>query len=238
MSLEHELSALSVPWPATPDVAATIADRLGAAPAARSRSRRRPWLRPALASLVALAIAAAAVPPVRAAIERLIGVAGGERIERVEHVPQGARLDLGAAVTLAQARRRAGFAVATPARLGAPDGVRLGGDLNGRAVSLLYGRDTVLTEIPHASAMLAAKQIGPQVRLRFVDVSGVPGIWIARGPRALVFSGTGSTRTVRRSALPGAGVLLWDRDGIAFRLETRRPFADALAIARSMPTGP
>ena len=111
-------------------------------------------MRPALAALLALAVAAAAVPPVRAEIKRLLGFAGGERIERVDRVPMASpRLDLGRPVTRVEARRRAHFAIVLPRSLGVPDDIRLGGDLGSRAVSLLYGNDTVLSEIPASSSI-------------------------------------------------------------------------------------
>ncbi|HVW19448.1 MAG TPA: hypothetical protein VHB30_14470, partial [Solirubrobacteraceae bacterium] len=81
-------------------------------------------------------------------------------------------------------------------------------------------------------------ELGPGVGFRYVRSLGA--FWIARGPRALVLMRDGR-RLVRRSALPGSGVLLWNRYAgsaagtpIAYRLETRRPFAEALAIARSV----
>ncbi|HWI21714.1 MAG TPA: sigma-70 family RNA polymerase sigma factor [Baekduia sp.] len=187
-----------------------------------------------LVVLVTVAVAAAAVPPVRAAIGRILGFAGGERVERVERVPQGRRLDLGTAMTLARARERAGFPILLPRRLGMPTGVLVGGDLDGRAVTLVYGDDTALTAIPQASILSVAKQIGAEVQVRWVEVSGSSGLWIARGPRALTIPGAAGTRSTRRAAIPGAGVLLWDRDGIAYRLETRQPLATALTIARSV----
>lgn len=234
--LEHELRALEVDWPPTPDLSGPVAQRLAetsqrAAPAPLVARLRPVWV---LAALAGAALAAAlAVPPVRAALARVLGLAGGERVERVERVPRGARLDLGRPATLAEARRRAGFRLGVPRRLGPPDAVRLGGDLAGGAISLLYGRDTVLTELPRATVVVAIKQVGPGVAVRQVDVAGARGFWIARGPRALLLPGANGRPAVRRAALPGAGVLLWDRNGVGYRLETRRPLAEALAIARS-----
>lgn len=231
--LEQELRALEIDWPPTPDVASELGSRLGSV----SQQRRRRWPRAAwvaLAGLLASAAIATAVPPVRDAVGRLLGIAGGERVERVRRVPAGAAPALGRRVTLVQARRRAGFTIALPGRLSAPDEVRLGGELGGGAVSLVYGDDTVLTEIPGASVVFAVKQVGAGVSVRYADVAGASGFWIAPGPRALVLRGRGGRPLIRRAALPGAGVLLWDRGGVGYRLETRRPLAEALAIARSV----
>jgi len=180
-------------------------------------------------------VAAAAVPPVRAGIKRLLGFAGGERIERVDRPPRAdRRLDLGTPVPLAEAARRARFEVAMPRGLGAPDEVRIGGDLGPRAVSLIFGTDTALSETPAASSIGAVKQLGGRVELRVVEIRDRTGFWIAPGPRGLVLPGPPGTRVTRSTALPGASVLLWDRDGIAYRLETRRRFAEAVAIARAV----
>ncbi len=80
MSLERELRALEPSWPATPDVAAAIADRLeprGAAPRWRILVAH-PALRTALVALLVLVVAAAAVPPVRAEIKELLGFGGAQ----------------------------------------------------------------------------------------------------------------------------------------------------------------
>jgi hypothetical protein len=121
-----------------------------------------------------------------------------------------------------------------PRRLGAPSGVRLGGDLAGGAVSLLYGTDTVLTQVPDRTVIAAVKQVGPGVTVQPVDVAGATGFWLGRGPRVLVLPGPDGSPARLRAALPGAGVLLWDRGRVAVRLETRRGMAEALAIARSL----
>ncbi len=242
MSLERDLHALDVAWPPTPDVATTITSHL-VEPHRRHWAVKTPsyvvstahaWLWAGLATLLALAVAAAAVTPVRAAIERLIGVAGGERVTRVDQVPSGSRLDLGTPTTLAVAAHHAGFAIAVPRRLGPPDGARFGGDLGHHAVSLLYDDDTVLSEIPGGNAILPGKLLGSSVPIRWVHIAGAPGLWIAPGPRALVLRGRSGGPIVRRAAIASAGLLLWERDGIAYRLETRRPLAEALAIGASL----
>ena len=237
MSLERELRELDPAWPSTPDVAAAVAGRLEGAP--RRRSMRPRLSVPALAALLLACVvaASAAVAPVRAEVRRLLGFAGGERVERVDRAPRAQRpIDLGAPATLDDARRQAGFAIVLPDRLGAPDGVRVGGDLGAGAVSLLYGDDTILSEVPGGSSIGVAKRIGAAVRVRFVDIDGHAGFWVAPGARTLVVPMPSGTAVLRRPAIAGAGVLLWDRGGVAYRLETRRPLVQALAIARSLPS--
>jgi hypothetical protein len=226
MSLERDLAALAdvVDWPETPDVASRL----------RLEPRRSSIRRRAIAVALVLVAGAAAVPDVRAAIGRVLGFAGGERVERVQEVPGNLpRLDLGAPVTLAEARRRVDFPIGVPAGAGRPE-VRLGGALGDATVSLLLGRDAILSQRAGQAAIFAKKQVGPQVEVRFLRVAGSPGAWVDRGPRAILVLRDDGTDTMWSAALPGAGVLLWDRDGVALRLEIRGTFEEALRIADSV----
>ena len=142
-------------------------------------------------------------------------------------------LDLGPSVSLAEARRRARFHVFVPTGAGTP-AVRLGGALGDRTVSLVLGSDTILSERAGQGGILVAKRLGQHVEVRFIRVAGSEGIWIEDGPRTIAISRPDGSEATWSAALPGAGVLLWDREGVALRLETRRGFADALRIAESV----
>jgi len=234
MSLERDLASLAgaVEWPETPDIAGALAGRLEPRAA---RRRRRPGRRAVAVGLALLAGAAAAVPDVRAAVGDLLRFAGGERIERVEE-PRGAtaRLDLGAPVTLADAGRRAGFAIGVPAATRIA-GVRLGGALGDRTVSLLLPGGAILSQRPARATPFVAKQVGPGVEVRPLVVDGAEAVWVARGPRTLVVGRPDGTEEAWDAALPGSAVLLWDRrDGVALRLETRDGLNAALRLARSV----
>ena len=67
-----------------------------------------------------------------------------------------------------------------------------------------------------------------------VSVDGAPGLWIARGSRVVRILDRRRNVVDWRTALPGSGVLLWDRSGLALRLETTRPLAEALRVARTV----
>jgi hypothetical protein len=226
VNLERDLAALrdAVDWPETPDIAARLQ-----LPPRRASYRRR-----AIAVVLALIAGAAAVPEVRAAVGKILGFAGGERIERVEEVPGNLpRLDLGAPVSLDEARRRAGFRLQVPAGVGKP-AVRLGGALGDATVSILLDSGDILSQRPGQASIFAAKQVEPQVEVRFVRVGDVGGAWIDRGPRQILVMREDGTDTLWSAALPGAGVLLWDRDGVALRLETRQGLDHALRVADSV----
>ena len=66
-----------------------------------------------------------------------------------------------------------------------------------------------------------------------MDVAGARGYFIEGEHEVVVLDREG--RPVRgRLALVGADVLLWQRDGVAFRLETRAGLARALAVGRKV----
>jgi len=225
--LELELRALEVEWPRTPPFELDLRTR-----AARDPLRRR--LAPVLAAVLAALVAVgAAVEPVRAKIEALLGISGKERVVRVPRVPNAVPIHLGRVVTLAQARRRAGFEPLQVRGL-RPTAVRLGGDNGPRAVSLFYGRDVVLTETPDESVYPGVKEVANGVAVRFPRIAGSQGIWVAAGPRVIRLQGYDGVVRTRRAALPGAGVLLWNRHNVALRLETRRGYERAVALARQV----
>jgi hypothetical protein len=226
MTLDRELAALAdhVDWPPTPD----IAGRLELQP-----RRAAPRRRVIAIVLVAALAGAAAVPDVRAAVGDLLGFAGGERVERVpKRPPPGPRLDLGASVSLAEARSAAGFHVGIPD--GSVTNVRLGGALGDRTVSLLLADGAILSQRPGRAALIAAKQVPPGVEVRRLQVDGEDAVWIGEGPRSLIVLRDGGPQETWSAALPGAGVLLWDHEGVALRLETRGTERDALRVARSV----
>jgi hypothetical protein len=112
--LQAELTALSVEWPDTPDLAEGVLARLSA-PA--PRRRRRPAWRPALAYAVAVllagfAITMAASPDARSAVLEWLGLKSVEVERREPTAPSpepgtlGSGLGLGTPVSLQEARER------------------------------------------------------------------------------------------------------------------------------------
>ncbi|MBA3263804.1 MAG: hypothetical protein H0T69_15275 [Thermoleophilaceae bacterium] len=167
--LERMLSHLGeeLAWPRTPDLAASVIERLdepaaeapavGEAPAAgeaapvpRRRGRFAGLLPPAglrrslVLAVVALVLLAgtpfAAVPGVRDAVLDFFGLQGVtvERRETLPTTPPERPLDLGSRTTLADATDRVGFAPLLPDALGEPDGVYVRRGLPGGELSLAY----------------------------------------------------------------------------------------------------
>lgn len=248
-TLHDELFALGseVDWPPTPDLADVVRARIEAEPAPRARRPRASWLpsalaaRPALATtlvaLLAALAATAAIPTARAAVLRLLGIEGAVRIVEVERLPLqgvGQMLDLGRPVALEEARALVPFRVRLPAGLGPPRDVRFSRSIAGGAVSVRYGRDLLLTQFQGSSTAFLKKLVEERTRVREVAVDGVRGVYLSGAPHVIVVADRFGQAVPGESALVDADVLLWERDGVAYRLESRRGLAATLAVADAL----
>jgi hypothetical protein len=241
--LERELTQLGrhLEFPDTPDLVGAVREHL------RAPSRRwwpQRWWRVAVVALAAVVVAIGvtfAVPPARTAILRVFGV-GSVRIELVDKLPEtavSAPLDLGERVTLAEARRRAEFTIAVPSAGGfdSPDGVYVSGAAPGGFVSLLYGSAerprAVLSEFEGVTGPLIDKSVGPGTRLEQATVDGRPAYWLAGAPHTFVFLNKyritqfGTLRLARNT-------LVWERNGVTFRLEGDLTKDEAVEVASSL----
>jgi hypothetical protein len=156
-------------------------------------------------------------------------------------VPIGAGMGLGEPITLREARRRGreGAPVLWPEakKLGEPDGVYALGPPGEGGVALVYRSrpglpplgDTsiglVLTELTGDLESTYLEEAGSVTGFEEVSVGGGRGYWISDG-RYLAPPGG---RTWR----PRAGVLLWEREGRALRLEADLQKKEAIRIAES-----
>lgn len=262
-------------YPATPDLAAAVRQRLsgGAAPAPAghfwsglvswwSGSPRLRVALPALATLVLLvALVLGVSPRVRAAVAERLGLPG----LTLKHVPAlppplpaatprdgasalGERLGLGQRVTLAEARRLAGFTLLVPGapELGAPDEVFVSDVAVGRQVALVYhprsgvpavgeaGVAVLLTQFQGELRQdLAGKLLGPETRVETLSVGGSIGYWISGKPHAIFYRD--ATGQIRDDTLRLAGnTLIWNRDRLTLRLESGLSREQAVRIATSL----
>ncbi len=250
--LHEELTALSVEWPATPDIAGAVAARLAAGDAAARPRRRRAW-RPALAyALAALAagfaLVMAASPDTRSAVLEWLGLKSVkiERREPTAPPPQpgklGARLGLGTPATLAEARRRFPF-LRPPAAdgLGRPDAVYIGrlgvslvyGERPGYARSATTGAAVLVQELPARVQPFIEKTLGQGTRLERLRVEGDPAFFIT-GAHGFAYEGEGGVR-FEDQRLAGNTLLVERADGLLIRVEGDLARDQAVAIARSIP---
>jgi hypothetical protein len=237
--LEQQLLDLgtTLEVPATPDLMAAVRERLAPRPHGRHRLTRLRLRRPlavAIAAGALLAGTAAAVPPVRHAIERVLGL-NGVVVERVPHLPPvkntvGEKLSLGRRIPVADAPRAASFRALLPPR--GVDAAYVSSEPPGGRITLVVGR-SLLIEFRGQSTPFIFKMIGPHARVRHVRVNGGQGLYLYRSPHDVLFMnehGTAQTDAVR---LQGS-VLLWQQGGLILRIENAGSFAHALALARSL----
>jgi hypothetical protein len=254
----HEI-APQVAFPPTPDLAGTIRARI----AAESVPSRPGWRWPALlwprrlavAFLILLLVAAAALalsPGLRTSVANRLGVHGIEIIFVEETptpaaTPVGTTLVLGEKVTLAEAQARAGYPIRIPAVLGPPDEVYLRQLSAGPMVTLLYrsrpglpeasetGVGALLMQFPATGEV---EQIVKRVMMGSgsmiaARIDSVTGFWVT-GSTELIIAQDPSAGFPESAGRPSANVLIWEQDGMDYRLELDTHMSDAISIAESL----
>ena len=243
--LERALAELAVEWPQTPDLATAVRARIVPRPA-----RRR--LRARLAVVLAVLLGATmAIEPARSAILEALGLKGA-RIERREPTatpeprppgaPLGEGLGLGDPVTLATARRDAGFAVAVPdAGLGAPDAVFLA---KGR-VSFVYragpglrrsaatGAGLLISEQLAGVSRYIEKAAGAGTRIERLVIGGDRAFRLSGAPHGFAYQPQGEDPVFEEQRLAGP-TLLVEHGDVLIRIEGRVSRARAIEIAESI----
>jgi hypothetical protein len=234
-------------WPA---VRARIAER-----------RAQPWwsrlgfdgrtLAPIGATLAVILVAAFLLTPGLAA--RAADVLGlpGAQIFRISTTPTPMPIGPSTsfpgqrATSVAEASRLAGFQVREPAALGAADEIYV--ELAPVRVTLVYRSRQGLPEtaLPGVSALIVefkgsldapilGKAIGPGTTLEAVPLSsGNAAYWLAGQPHQFFYrDGTGK---IQPDTLRLAGnTLLWDANGITYRLEAQVSREEAVRIASTL----
>jgi hypothetical protein len=237
--LELQLTRLAaeLDWPPAPDVAAAVRARL---PEDRPR-RRRPGRRALVVALVVVVVgvgAAFAVPSARTTILRWLGLRG-VRIELVDRLPAVSvtqRLGLGSRVTLAEARRRAGYRLVTLPAAGAPNAVYFRSSPPGGEASFLYGTPSHLRLLVSQFVGVAEPQLVKKIatgdtRIEFLRIGGGPAIWLSGAPHFFLYSD--ADRQVRQEARLAGNTLLWQRGRLTLRLEGALSKQDAVRLAGS-----
>jgi hypothetical protein len=235
---ESSLRALAadVAFPPTPSLADAVAARLEPRPAPGRRwfSRRRVALAFAVA-LAAFAAVLAASPGARSAFLELFGIEGATvyRVERTPDVNRYAPLVRGEAVTLAEAQRSVDFDLRLPpTEPGRPIERAFLDGLVGAVTVVYCCPELLLTQFRGETLPYVQKVAGPDVEIQQLQVEGSPAIWL-EGAHAVVFRD--AQGIVRDEELRLAGnVLLWERDGITYRLEGQIERDDAVRLAEAL----
>jgi hypothetical protein len=220
---------LDVPDP--PDVTDAVLSRLDETPA-----RWRPVHRlvaAAVAVLVALAAAMAVSPTVRAAVYDFLRI-GGVEIHENEPAPvtpspsvdpplRGER-----DVSVAQARDAVDFPLKLPTDLGKPTTVRL---IDGaRVVSMAFGAVRI-DQFDGGLAPMFSKFASAQ-EVHHVTVSGGPAIWVDH-PHPVLYTDRDGLMHEEGARLAGS-TLIWEKNGITYRVEGDLTEQQAIVIAESL----
>ena len=169
-----------------------------------------------------------------------------ERTVTAQPTP-GARLLPGTPVSLAEAQARVTFPIRLPSlpALGTPDVVAVGTPPPGGQVSLAYGPRPGVPEARQSGVGLLVTQFRGEFqpylekgllrgsRVEQVSVAGARGYWIEGEPHILVYRDPDNTVYESPSRLAG-NTLLWERDGVTYRLESALDRDAAIGIAESM----
>jgi hypothetical protein len=222
VNLEQELRSLPIEFPQEPDLVPRVRERL-------ERPARRPWLILALAGVAALG-ALLAIPQTRAAIFDLFRI-GGVEVRRVETQPRAPERDpdLGRRVTFAEANDAVDFPLLAPDE---PFDTYLDRSVTGVMVNERWN-GLVLSQWQGEQLAYAQKQLGPGSRTVSLTVNGVPALWITGARHEIVYAGPDGQVVPKSRRLVG-NVLLWDRNGITYRLEGARTQAQALEAVRNL----
>ena len=195
---------------------------------------RRTLRRVALAALAVL-VALAATPPVRATVADWFGF-GGVRVERGE--PERTGGEGGGAPTrvadVAAAAAAVSFPVLLPTALGEPDEVGVGRDR--RVVSMTWGSGAGQLRVDQFDGALDYAVAKRAPRMRFVPVAGTDALWFPT-PHDVVLLDPDGTRRTESARLSGR-TLVWPTATTTLRLEGDLTLTEAVRIAESaVPVG-
>ncbi|MEX1253452.1 MAG: hypothetical protein WEE64_03845 [Dehalococcoidia bacterium] len=246
-------AADAISYPPTPAVAPAVASRLAepaterAMPRARFGETARDWLavpaiRIGVAGLAAALFAAAiivAVPDSRTAVADFFGLRHVEVRIQTAPVPVETAVVRGPEAyadrtTLAEAQTLVDFPLRLPtypAGTGAPSAVYVQRFPSDIVVILQYEEEGF--EL-HQSRLRGKFIKGVPEGLSEVTVAGEPALWVPLGGHGAAYedeNGEEIDASVRNVHRP---TLLWERDGITYRLETELSFAETIRVAESL----
>jgi hypothetical protein len=235
--------AIHLDHPTAPDLPARVRARIEDAVAPPGRRPLRIRARVAIAAVAALAVGGVTLGP---AIADWLGIDGVRvRQEAPPVTAVGQSLDLGEAVSHDDAEAQVGFDLQVPGRLGDPDELWIDHAALVPIVTLVYRPRPGLpaAELTGAGALLSElrgavddrtviDKFARDARVELVRVNGARALWIEGAHEVAMLAPDG--RIVVERVRLAANVLLWERDGITFRLESVLTRDAAIRIAASV----
>ncbi len=159
-----------------------------------------------------------------------------------------ARAGLGTQITGADWQARVPFTVRAPGlpEFGTPDEIYVGQPPPGGRVSLVYRARADLPGIADTDIGLLLQEFRGGIeagsfgkgvpagsRVEPVTINGVPGYWIEGGLRFFIYRDVNGVTQTETTRVAG-NTLLWERDGVVYRLESSLPKDAAVRIAESV----
>ena len=251
-ALLFELST-EIDYPATPDLATRASARLTHDPLAPERRTRPSW-RPALVAVVvvflAIAFTLALSPVARRAAADLLGIVGihisvGDGNDRsTEDIPGPGLtgLELGELMSPERAEEIVGFPVRGPKAMLGPSHTyvdRSVGD-SGMVSTVFYAPEHprhpsfLITEFRASVDETFIKKVSQTGgNVRFVPIGPIVGYWLSGEPHLFYYYD--SDGNVGQESIRLAGnVLLWEEDGITYRIEGASFLGEAQNIAATI----
>ncbi|HEV3364860.1 MAG TPA: hypothetical protein VG795_12125 [Acidimicrobiia bacterium] len=238
-------------YPAAPNLAAGVRLRLTEPAAARRRvpaipaARRRLLLSSATAFVVLVMSVLGFWAPAREAVADLFGLRGVRFSREPSPVRPGESVRLGKPVDLDGARRAVDFELRIPTRLGMPDAAYVDEAAPENVVSLVYRPGPDRPEVGSTGvgvlvsqfrgridAAVMTKFLGPGSTIEPISVDGRRGFWLPE-PGHVVMYLDRQGRVQEDTARLTANVLLFERDGVIIRVESRLSRDEMQSIAAS-----
>lgn len=250
--LETRLTQLGrdLDWPATPDLAPSVRERL--TPPVSARSRPIIFRRSLVIALAALLVLAggvlAAVPSVRDSVLDLFGLQGAtvERRQELPPAPPPGPLKLGQRTTLAAAPGSLRFDPLVPQAAGPPDRVYVDGGVPGGLLSLAYEPRAGLPEAKSTGLGLlvsefrgdlapeyAGKIAGQATKVERLTIDGHRALWLEGAPHFFFYRAPNEPFREERLRL-AQNVLLLEDGRLLVRLEGAFDRERAVELARSL----
>ena len=251
--LESELSALAmtVEYPPTPALATAVRRRLDAGEGREGlRIPTRPRWQTAAIALGILVLAFAGTlafsPTARQAVADFLGVAGIHiKLENEPLVTPGSQpdlrnVDLGERVSLEAAESYVDFDVRVPTAIKGPEEIYLDRSVPGGMISILYPgptdpdhREFLVMEFQADLEEGFFKKVAVNGgEISYPLVGDAHGYWIGDPHEFYYVDADGAFR--QDTARLAGKVLLWERDGITYRVEGADSLNEALHIALSL----